>query len=165
MDNIWEVNLADIQLIHKYNKRIYFSLSVIDIYRNTPLKDKKGEKIIKAFQKFVKESNCKLKKIWVDKGSLFYNRIMKSRLNENDAKTYSTHKQGKFVAEEWFIGYLKNEFTNIWQQTSKKVYINKLPEIVDEYNNTTLRNIKLKPVDVKRNTYISFVVQFNGKKH
>ena len=90
---------------------------------------------------------------------------MKSWLNDNDAKTYSTHKQGKFVAEEWFIGTLNNKFTNIWQQTSIKVYINKPPEIVDEYNNTTLRNIKLKPVDVKRNTYISFVVQFNGKKH
>ena len=88
---------------------------------------------------------------------------MKSWLNDNDAKTYSTHKQGKFVAEEWFIGTLNNKFTNIWQQTSIKVYINKPPEIVDEYNNTTFRNIKLKPVDVKRNTYISFDVQFNGK--
>ena len=43
------------------------------------------------------------------------------------------------------------------------MYINKPPEIVDEYNNTTFRNIKLKPVDVNRNTYISFDVQFNGK--
>ena len=39
MDNIWGVDFADIQLIHKYNKIIYFSLSVIDIYRNIPLKD------------------------------------------------------------------------------------------------------------------------------
>ena len=48
--------------------------------------------------------------------------------------------------------------------TSKKVYINKLPEIVDEYNNTTLRIIKLKSVDVQRDTYISFDVKFNAKK-
>ena len=39
MDNIWRVDFADIQLIRKYNKRIYFSLSVVDIYRNIPLKD------------------------------------------------------------------------------------------------------------------------------
>lgn len=51
MDNIWEVNLADIQLIHKYNKRIYFPLSVIDIYRNIPLKEKKKVKqLLKYFK-------------------------------------------------------------------------------------------------------------------
>ena len=37
---------------------------------------------------------------------------------------------------------------------SKNVYINKLDEIVNEYNNTYRRTIKMKPADVKNNTYI-----------
>ena len=39
---------------------------------------------------------------------------------------------------------------------SKNVYIDKLDDIVNEYNNTYHRTIKMKPVDVKDNTYIDF---------
>ena len=39
---------------------------------------------------------------------------------------------------------------------SKNVYIDKLDDIVDEYNNTYHRTIKMKPIDVKHNTYIDF---------
>ena len=43
-----------------------------------PLKDKKGATITNSFEKILKEFNRKPKKIWVDKGSIFYNRSMKS---------------------------------------------------------------------------------------
>ena len=78
-DNIWGVDLADMQLLSKYNKGIRFLLCVIDIFSkyawNVPLKDKKGISIVKAFQNILKQSNSKRKpnKIWVDKGSEFYN--------------------------------------------------------------------------------------------
>ena len=70
------------QLISKFNKGIpFFLLCVIDIYSKyawvIPLKDKKGITITNAFQKILKESNCKPNKIWVDKGSEFSNRLMK----------------------------------------------------------------------------------------
>ena len=57
-DNIWGVDLADIQLLSKYNKGIRFLLCVIDIFSKyawvVPLKDKKGVSIVKAFQKILK---------------------------------------------------------------------------------------------------------------
>ena len=46
---------------------------------------------------------------------------------------------------------------------SKNVYIDKLYDIVDEYNNTYHRVIKMKPIDVKDNTYIDFEKEVNGK--
>ena len=46
---------------------------------------------------------------------------------------------------------------------SKDVYIDKLDDIVNEYNNTYHRTIKLKPVDVKDNTYIDFNKEVNDK--
>ena len=46
---------------------------------------------------------------------------------------------------------------------SKNVYINKLYDIVNEYNNTYHRTIKMKPVDVKDNTYIDFKKEVNDK--
>ena len=72
-DNIWGVDLADMQLLSKYNKGIRFLLFVIDIFSKyawvVPLKDKKGISIVKAFQIILKQSNRKPNKIWVDKGS------------------------------------------------------------------------------------------------
>ena len=76
-DNIWGADLADMQLLSKYNKGIRFLLCVIYIFRKyawvVPSKDKKGISIIKAFQSILKQSNRKPNKIWVDKGSEFYN--------------------------------------------------------------------------------------------
>ena len=76
-DNIWGADLADIQLLSKFNKRFRFSLCVIDIFSKytwlVPLKDKKGISIVNAFQMMLKESKRKPNKIWVDKGSEFYN--------------------------------------------------------------------------------------------
>ena len=80
-DNIWGVDLADMQLLSKYNKGIRFLLCVIDIFSKyawvVPLKDKKGISIVKAFQSILKQSNRKPNKIWVDKGSEFYNAYFK----------------------------------------------------------------------------------------
>ena len=72
-DNIWGADLADMQLISKFNKGFRFLLCVINIFSKyasvVPLKDKKGVTINNAFQKFLKESDRKPSKIWVDKGS------------------------------------------------------------------------------------------------
>ena len=74
------------QLISKSNKGFRFLLCVIDIYSKYAcvihLKDEKGITITNAFQKILKESNRKPNKIWVDKGSEFYNRSMKSWLEK-----------------------------------------------------------------------------------
>ena len=46
---------------------------------------------------------------------------------------------------------------------SKNVYIDKLDDIINEYNNTYHKTIKMKPVDVKNNTYIDFDREVNNK--
>ena len=67
------VDLADMQLVNKFNKGVRFLLCVIDIYSKyasvIPVKDKKGITITTVFQKVLNESNRKPKKLWVDKGS------------------------------------------------------------------------------------------------
>ena len=87
-DNIWSADLADMQLLSRYNKGIRFLLCVIDIFSKytwvVPLKDKKGISIVKAFQIIFKQSNKKPNKIWVDKGSEFYNVSFKKWLQDND---------------------------------------------------------------------------------
>ena len=110
------------------------------------LKDKKGITIIDAFQKIFKESNRKPNEIWVDKGSEFYNISMKSWLEKNDIEMYSTHNEVKAVVTERFIRTLKKEIYKYMTSISKNVYIDKLDDIVNKYNNTYHRTNKMKPV-------------------
>ena len=66
---------------------------------------------------------------------------------------YSIHNEGKSVVAERFIRTLKTKIYKYMTSKSKNVYINKLDDIVNAYNNTYHRTIKIKPVDVKNNTY------------
>ena len=128
-DNIWGADLADMQLISKFNKGFRFLLCVVDIFSKyawvVPLKDKKGITITNAFQKILKESNRKPNKIWVDKGSEFYNNSFKKCLKDNDIEMYSTHNEGKSVVAERFIRTLKAKIYKYLTSVSKNVYIDK----------------------------------------
>ena len=165
-DNIWGADLADMQLISKFNKGFRFLLFVIDIYSKyawvVPLKDKKGESIANAFQKFLKESTRKPHKIWVDKGSEFHNSHFTKWLKGNNIEMYSTHNEGKSVIAKRFIRTLKNKIYKYITSISKNVYIDKLDDIVDEYNNTYHRTTKMKAIDVKDNTYTDFGKEVNN---
>ena len=153
-------DLADMQLISKFNKGFRFLLFVIDICSKyawvIPLKDKKVITITtNAFQNILDESNHKPNKIWVDKGSQFYNRITKSWLEKNDIEMYSTTNEEKSVIAERFIRTLKNKIYKYMTSIQKNVYIDILDNTVNKYNNTYHGTIKMKPVDVKSNAYIN----------
>ena len=82
--------------------------------------------------KILKESNGKPNKIWVDKGSQFYNRSMKSWLAKIGIETYSTHNERKSVVAERFIRTLKNKIYKYMISIPKNVYIDKLDGIVNK---------------------------------
>ena len=160
-------DLADMQLIRKFNKGFRFLLCVIDIFRKyasvVTLKDKNGASIVNAFQKTLKESDRKPNKIWVDKGREFYNSSFKKLLTDNDIEMYSIHNEGKSVVAERFIRTLSTKIYKYMTSVSENIYIDKLDNIVGEYNNAYHRTIKMKPVDVKDNTYIDFKKEVHEK--
>ena len=167
-DNIWAADPADMQLLSRCNKGIRLLLCVIDIFSKyawvVPLKDKKGISIVKTFQIILKQSNSrKPNKIWVDKGSEFYNASFKKWLQYNDIVMYSTHNEGKSVVAERFIRTLKSKIYKYMTSISKNVYIDILDDIVNKYNNTYHTTIKMKPIDVKDNTYINTSKKINYK--
>ena len=150
------------QLISKFNKAIRFLLCITDIVSKyswvVPLKDKKGVTIVNAFQKTLNDSKRKPTKIWVYQGSKFYNSSFKKWLKDNDIEIYSAHNEGKsVVAEKYFRTY------KYMTSVSKNVYIEKINDILNKYNNTYHRTIKMKPVDVKDNAYIDFLKAVNNK--
>ena len=155
------------QLLTKFNKRFRFLLRVIDIFSKyawvIPLKDKKGISIVNGFQKIINNSNRKPNKAWVDKGSEFYNNSFKKWLKDNDIVMYLTNNEGKSVIAERFIRTLKNKIYKYMTAISKNVYMDKLDNIVKDYNNTYHTTTKMKPVDVKDNTYIDFEKEVNDE--
>ena len=163
--NIWGADLADMQLISRFNKGIRFSLCVINLYSKYTwvIPYYKGIGITNAFQKILKESNQKPNKIWVDKGSKFYNRSVKSWSEKNDIEMYSVYIEGKSVLAESFIRTLKNKIYKYMTSVSKNVFVDKLDDIVNKYNDTYHSNIKMKPVDVKSSTYIDYSKEVNEK--
>ena len=135
------------------------------------MKDKKGVSIVDTFQRILKKcdrSEAKSKghkpnKIWVDKGSELYNNSFKKWLKDNDIVMYSIHNEGKSVAAERFIKTLKNKICKYMILISKNVYTDKLDDIIDQYNNTYHRTIKMEPIGVKDNTYINFEKEVNDR--
>ena len=138
-DNIWGVDLADMQLLCKFNKGFRFLLCAFDIFSKyawvIPLKDKRGISIVNAFQELLLNSKGKPNKIWVGKGSEFYNNSFKKWSQHNDIVMYSTNNEGKSVVAERFIRTLNNKIYKHMTAISKNVYIDKLDDIVKEYNN------------------------------
>ena len=89
--------------------------------------------------------------------------LLKKWLKDNEIEMYSIHNEGKSVADERFIRTLKTKIYKYMTSISKNVYIDKLDDMVSEYNNTYHRTIKMKPVEVKDNTYIDFKNEVNDK--
>ena len=86
---------------------------------------------------------------------------MKSWLEKDDIEMYSTHNEGKSVVAERFIRTIKSKIYKHMNSISRNVYIHKLDDRVNEYNNTKHRTTKMKPIDVKDNTYIDFGKEVN----
>ena len=89
--------------------------------------------------------------------------LLKKWLQDNDIVMYSTNNEGKSVVAERFIRTLKSKIYKHLTSISKNVYIDKLDDIVDKYNNTYHTTIKMKPINVKDNTYINTDKETNNK--
>ena len=139
-NNIWGVDLADMQSLNKKIKGIKYLLCAIDLFSKyafvVPLKGKKGISIVNAFNKINKQSNRKSNKIWVDQGGEFYNHVFKKWLSDNDIIMYSTFNEGKSVVAERFIRTLKNKLYKHMTATGKNVYYDVSDDVINEYNNT-----------------------------
>ena len=99
--------------------------------KDKKIKDKKGTTNTNAFQKILNKTNRKSNKIQVNKDREFYNRSIKSFLQNKSIEMYSMHNEEKSVATERFHRTLKNKIYKYYKYTasiSKNVYIDKLDD-------------------------------------
>ena len=165
-DNIWGVDLADMQSLSKYNKGVKYLLCAINLFSKyawiIPLKDEKGTSIVNAFQKIISKER-KPNKIWVDQGSEFYNQSFKDFLKINNIEIYSTFNEGKYIVAERFIRTLKNKIFKHMTAISKNVYFDVLDDIVNKHNSTVHKTIKMKRIDVTNDCYAEYNKESNKK--
>ena len=165
-DNIWGVDLADMQSLSRYNKGIRYLLCAIDLFSKyawfIPIKDKKDASIVNAFEKIILEGR-KPNKTWVDRGSEFYNKSFTDFLKMNNIEMYSTFNEGKSVVVERFIRTLKNKIYKHMTAISKNVYVDVLDDIVNKYNSTVHKTIKMNPIDFADDSFAEYNEESNKK--
>ena len=100
-----------------------------------------------AFQHITETSSRSPRKLWVDEGKEFYNSIMKKWLVDMDIHMYSTHNEGKAVVVKRFHRTMKSRMWRHFTASSTNVYINVLPQLLEDYNNAKHRSIGMTPTE------------------
>ena len=144
IDKIWAADLADMQAFSKFNRGIKYLLAVIDVFSKygclIPLKDKTGKSVASALKTIFKER--KPEKMWVDKGKEFYNKDVKELI-----ELCSTENAEKLSVFERWIRTMKEKMWKYFTDNNTNVYIDILPDLVKDYNNTKHSSIKMTPVE------------------
>ena len=131
-----------------YNDGYTFLLLVIDTFSKygylIPLKNKKGETVAEAL-KIIFEKR-KPGKLWTDKGKEFYNKDVKDLV-----ELYSTENEEKSsIAERW-VRTIKEKMWKYFTDNNTYKYIDALPDLVEDYNNTVHSSTKLTPKEASKN--------------
>ena len=152
------------QSLNKYNKAIKYLLCAIDLFSKNagvvPLKYKRGITIVNAFQKIILK-RPKPNKIWVDQGDEFYINLFKRFLRINNIEI--ENNEGKSVVAEIFIRTLKYKIFKHMTAVSKNVYFDVLDNIVNKYNNTVHKAIKMRPIHFTSDYYAEYNGDSNEK--
>ena len=153
IDKIWCSDLVEMQQFSKWNKGYRYLLMVLDLFSKygwiVPLDDKKGETVTEAF-KTIFEEGRKPQYPWTDKGKEYYNKHPKDLLQKHNITLYATENEEKSsVCERW--NYTIK--TKMWKQFTVRgntVYLDILPKILKQYNNTKHSSIKMTPVEASK---------------
>jgi hypothetical protein len=147
-DDLWTADIVDYITLSKLNKNFKYLLCIMDIYSRFvfvfPLKDKKGLTVLKCF----KELKSYGKNLWIDKGGEFLNNDFKKFCNDNDINMYHTFGESKAVYIERFNRTLKQRINNYFLENNTNRYIDKLDDIIDNYNNTKHSSTNKTPYSV-----------------
>ena len=147
IDKIWAADLADMTALSEDNEGVNFLLLVIDIFSKygwiEPLKNKKGKTVANALKTIFKER--KPEKLWTDKGREIYNKDVKELI-----ELYSTENEEKSSIVERWIRTMKEKIWKYFTDNNTYNYMDVLPDLVKDYNNTVHLSTKLTPIDASK---------------
>lgn len=136
----------------KHNRGMRYILTAINIFSKKayarPLKRKTGLEVSAALESILRSLGHPIKHIHTDRGKEFYNSHVLEMLERRRVHLYSTFSTMKAAICERFNRTLKSRMWKLFSLHSTNEWINDLPRLVSEYNNTKHRTIKMKPNDV-----------------
>ena len=158
MDDQWQVDLADMTRLSRYNNGYQYLLTCIDIYSKyawvVPLKNKGGEEVAKALDSIFKQGRVP-KKVQTDKGREFLNRIVRSLLEQYGVHHFTSEDpQIKCAVVERFNRTIKERIWKYFTKYRTHRYINVLADIVNGYNNSKHRTIGQTPASINSTTKV-----------
>ena len=153
IDEIWCSDLVEMQQFSKWNKGYRYLLMILDVFSKygwiAPLKDKKGETVTQAFKTILKEGR-KPEYLWTDKGKEYYNKHFKDLLEKNKITLYSTENEEKSSVCERWNRTIKSKMWKNFSVQGNTVYLDMLPKLVKQYNNTKHSSIKMTPIEASK---------------
>ena len=152
IDHIWGIDLITMIKYSKQNNNYKYILTVIDFFSKHswcyPLKNKNSNEIISCFKDIFKKSKRKPKMIQSDEGSEFINKQVQKFFNDNYIKWYHTYNRDiKCSICERFNRTILNKIYKNFTLNNNTIWIKDLNKLVEEYNNSYHRTIKMKPID------------------
>ena len=120
---------------------------------DSSLKDKRGQTVADAFRSIFaersgaepSEARRKPKMLWTDKGSEFFNGIMKDLLSKNGIKLYTTENEEKSSVVERWNKTMKEQIFRMFSANNNTIYFDKLDKLVDQYNHRFHSSIRMSP--------------------
>ena len=153
IDKIWAADLVDMQKFSKWNRGYKYLMMVIDVFSKygwiVPLKDKKGESVTNAF-KTIFNKGRKPQYLWVDNGKEFYNKYLKDLLEKYNIKIYSTENEEKSSVVERWNRTIKSKMWKQFTVQGNTQYLDMLPKILKQYNDTKHSSIKMTPTETSK---------------
>lgn len=155
VDEQWQADLADVQLLANQNYGYRYILTVIDIFSRfawaRPLKTKRGEEVASAFKDIFDEGRIP-RRVQTDQGKEFENRYVFKLFQQHNIELFSVKSAYKAAIVERFNRTLKNKLWRYFTMSMKQNWTNILQDIVKSYNHSIHRTLGCKPVDVTSNT-------------
>ena len=149
-NDLWGSDLVDMSAFSDDNKGYKFLMTVIDVFSRKawalPLKNKRAETILKAF----KSLKVTPKNLWVDKGSEYYNNLLKKFNKDNSINMYSTYGEHKSAIVERFNRTLKEIMWKDFTRIRHRRWIDRLEGLLTAYNNRKHTTTGMKPAESYR---------------
>jgi hypothetical protein len=159
LHDIWQADLAEFIPYGKQNRGYKYILLVIDCFSKyiwtSPLKTKTGKEVTDAFKKILKDSVFSPRLLLSDGGREFYNTSFGKLMKLHNINHYSTYSVTKAAIAERAIRTIKNLLYKKFSLLGSYKWLNVLPEITAQYNNSKHRTTKMKPVNVTSKTRLN----------
>ncbi|XP_049826256.1 intermembrane lipid transfer protein vps13F-like [Aethina tumida] len=152
LDDLWQSDLGILDKYAKYNRNYKYILVVIDCFSKylwvEPLKSKTGTEVAKAFAKIL--TDRRPKNLQTDQGTEYFNSSFERLMKQHNINHYNTFISKKAAMAERVIRTIKEKLCKHFSLNGEYKWLDVIPKIVSDYNNTVHRTIKMRPSDVNK---------------